>query len=226
MTTVAYCAYCGVAQKTAANFCHSCGLRVVTASETTLPAVQQSRTVPALPWAGTTAHQVPANPGLPWAAPPPVAVDQACYHCGQPWGLGRACQFCRQVGGLPRGVLLSSPLRRLGAALLDTLLAIFTLAIGWLVWSLIIYRDGQTPGKQVLGMRCAIPETGRTAGWGRTFCREWLAKGFLFSVLMSVTFGLAVILYFWLLWDKEKQEIWDKIVGTIVVNDPEKLLRH
>lgn len=225
MTIVAYCAYCGAAQKTAANFCHSCGSRVAAASQAIVSAGRQPPAGPALPWAAP-AQQDPANQVLPWTAPPPVAVDQVCYQCGGNWGLGRACQDCGQVGGLPLGVVLSSPLRRLGAALLDVLLAIFTLLIGWLVWSFIVYKDGQTPGKQILGMRCAILQTGRTAGWGRTFCREWLAKGFLFDVLMSITFGLAIVLYFWLLWDKDKQEIWDKIVDTIVVNDPDKLLRH
>ena len=48
------------------------------------------------------------------------------------------------------------------------------------------------------------------------------------ELLVSLTFGLlfigGVIADCWLLWDKDKQELWDKIAGTVVVNDPEKLL--
>ena len=209
MTTVRRCVNCGADQRAGANFCSACGSHIGTnASEQTLTA------------------DPPADPALAatWAAPAAAPVERRCYSCGRNWGQGRYCQYCRQVDSLPDGIALSSPLRRLGGAFLDTLIAIFTLGIGWLVWSLIVYKDGQTPGKQLLGMRCAILETGRPAGWGRTFCREWLAKGLLFGVLMSITFGLAGILYFWLLWDKDRQEIWDKIVDTIVVNDPDKEL--
>ncbi len=35
-------------------------------------------------------------------------------------------------------------------------------------------------------------------------------------MLSIVTAG---IVNFWLLWDHDTQELWDKIVGTIVVND-------
>ena len=55
------------------------------------------------------------------------------------------------------------------------------------------------------------------------FLRDFIGK-----LLVSLTFGLlfigGVIADCWLLWDKDKQELWDKIAGTVVVNDPEKLL--
>ena len=35
---------------------------------------------------------------------------------------------------------------------------------------------------------------------------------------------LGNIFYFWLLWDSERQELWDKMVDTVVVNDPGDLL--
>jgi uncharacterized RDD family membrane protein YckC len=209
MTTAPWCSNCGAEQKATANFCSMCG--------TFLSATESGDT--------SSVDRAPAlAAALPWTASPVTPVERVCYSCGRSWGAGRCCQYCRQVDDLPDGIRLSSPLKRLAGALLDTVIAIFTLGIGWLVWSLIVYKDGQTPGKQLLGMRCVIFATGRHAGWGRMFCREWLAKGLLFSVLLSLTFGLAGILYLWLLWDKDKQEIWDKIVDTIVVDDPAKEL--
>jgi uncharacterized RDD family membrane protein YckC len=148
----------------------------------------------------------------------------ACPVCGRPFGTGLACQFCGQLEGYQTGVRLSSPGRRLGAYVLDSVLAFFTLGIGWLIWSLFIYGRGQTPGKQLLGMRAVHLRTGGRAGWGRTFLREWIAKGLVFSILVTITFGLGLILYFWLLWDRNNQELWDKVVDTLVVDDPLKQL--
>jgi hypothetical protein len=29
-----------------------------------------------------------------------------------------------------------------------------------------------------------------------------------------------LILELWLIWDRDNQELWDKVVGTVVVDDP------
>ena len=36
--------------------------------------------------------------------------------------------------------------------------------------------------------------------------------------------GREVIADCWLLWDKDKQQLWDKLAGTVVVDDPDKQL--
>jgi uncharacterized RDD family membrane protein YckC len=119
---------------------------------------------------------------------------------------------------LPAGVVLSSPWRRLGGSLLDTLLALVTLFVGWLIWSLIVWNRGQTPAKQLLGMRTIDRRALRSAGWAKMLLRELPCK-FVISLVASLTvFGF--ILYFWLCWDGERQELWDKMAGTLVVNDP------
>ena len=42
----------------------------------------------------------------------------------------------------------ATPLRRLGALLLDGLLCFLTLVVGYIIWWLIVLRRGQTPGKR------------------------------------------------------------------------------
>ena len=143
-----------------------------------------------------------------------------CPNCGRTWGTGRSCQFCRQVDGLPLGVTLASPFKRLGAHLLDAVLVACTLFIGYFIWMLIAYGRGQTPAKQLLGMRYVTLSSGTASGWGRTFTREALAKPIV-ALLGSMTFG---IVYFWLVWDRDNQELWDKLAGTVVVNDPTRQL--
>jgi uncharacterized RDD family membrane protein YckC len=76
-------------------------------------------------------------------------------------------------------------------------------------------QRGQTPAKQVLHMRTVSLRTGTKASWGRVFVREWIAKPVM-GFLAAFTLGIA---YFWLVWDGRNQELWDKMVGTVVVND-------
>lgn len=123
---------------------------------------------------------------------------------------------------LPPGLTLSTAGKRFGAFLLETLLFAVTLGIGWLVWALIVFGRGQTPAKQLLDMRVMHHGEQRAASWGRMFLREIVAKqiiGFVAAVTL-----IGVILYLWLLWDKNRQQVWDKIVDTVVVDDPTGVL--
>jgi len=123
---------------------------------------------------------------------------------------------------LPPSVTLSSPLRRLGAWLLDFILFFVTLVIGWLIWSLIVWARGQSPGKQLLGMRVIREDTHAVVSWGRMALREVICKGII-GLVAGVTL-IGAVLYLWLLWDDENQELWDKMATTIVVDDPQRVL--
>jgi uncharacterized RDD family membrane protein YckC len=123
---------------------------------------------------------------------------------------------------LPPAVKLSSPLRRLSGHLLDIILAVVTLLIGWLIWSLIVWARGQTPGKQLLGMRVIRSDTQAVVGWGRMGLREVICKGVIGLVAGITVIG--TVLYLWLLWDDQNQELWDKMATTLVVDDPQRVL--
>jgi uncharacterized RDD family membrane protein YckC len=114
---------------------------------------------------------------------------------------------------LPAGVSVSSRGKRLLAFLLDSTLLIVTLGLGWIIWSLVICKDGTTPGKQLLGMRIVKTDTGQAASWFYTLLREWLVK----DVISWATLGVG---YIWILWDARRQNLYDKLLSTIVVDDP------
>ncbi len=78
----------------------------------------------------TFQHDAPAATERMVAPRAAVVNAQACPGCGRLWGSGRSCQFCRQVEGLPVGVKLSSPGKRLGAMSLEGVLVLVTL-ISW-----------------------------------------------------------------------------------------------
>jgi uncharacterized RDD family membrane protein YckC len=114
---------------------------------------------------------------------------------------------------LPAGVTLSTPGRRLLCALLDIGLAIVTLVIGYVIWSFFTYGKGQTPGKRLMKMRVVTLTDGMALGFWMTLLREWVIKG----VLASLTFGIS---YLWILWDPKNQALHDKVMSTVVVDDP------
>lgn len=78
---------------------------------------------------------------------------------------------------------LASRGKRLGGLLLDSLflsLSAIMLFLPYLIWLLVVMKDGQTPGKQLLRMRVYATTTNRPATWGhmaiRTILIPWLAS--------------------------------------------------
>ena len=106
------------------------------------------------------------------------------------------------------------------AALLGAALLVLAFAsLGYFIWALILYGSGQSPGKFLMGLRVVRLDQGKAAGFGTMLLREMVAKPVI-NILGWITGG---IVNFWLVWDKDTQELWDKVVGTIVVNDAHKL---
>lgn len=120
--------------------------------------------------------------------------------------------------------------RRVAAFALECALFFVTLFIGWVIWSLVAYGQGQTPDKQMLKMRVVKISDGSTARGWRMFVREIFGKsGFWFAFLVAAPFpGIAAIFMgltcLWMLigWivaarDPTGRTPWDKMLGTVVV---------
>jgi uncharacterized RDD family membrane protein YckC len=145
-------------------------------------------------------------------------APQRCQSCGV--GLvagGVICPNCKQHYYSPRGVVAVTWGTRFAAWLLDLLLIVITLGIGWLIWALIVFANGQTPGKALLGIR-AIKVSGAPSTWGYTFLREFVIKFLVIGVINWLTLGIFwLINYLWPLWDRNLQALHDKMIGTLVV---------
>jgi uncharacterized RDD family membrane protein YckC len=111
---------------------------------------------------------------------------------------------------------------RLGAYALDSVLAFFTLGIGWLIWSLIAWGQGQTPGKQILKIRVRSAETGAVATWGHMAVREFLVP-LTVLIAVSLTYGVALIAWFVIeivfYFTKDSRTLRDLWVKTAVINE-------
>lgn len=106
---------------------------------------------------------------------------------------------------------------RLGAHLLEALLVIVTLVIGWVVWSLIVWGKGTTPAHQILKQAVVDSKTGKTFSWGRMFLREFVIKGLLTGILSAVTFGIYYLVDSLFIIKEGNQTIHDKICSSLVV---------
>jgi uncharacterized RDD family membrane protein YckC len=121
----------------------------------------------------------------------------------------------------PHLLITASPLRRLGGSMLDWLILLGTLGVGWLIWFCCVAPNGQTPGKQILNMY-VLRDDGTRAGGGYTWVREVLLKGG-FYLLSMLTLGLLwLIAAMWCLWDNDRQTLWDKLGTTYIAYAPQK----
>ena len=162
--------------------------------------------------------QAPPPPGF--TAAPPVPAG---YGYGQvPAAAVPQGMYVDQMSGLllPEGTELASVGRRIGAYFLAIPLIIVTLGIGYIIWGLIAWGNGQTPALQVLGMRCWRPETNRVAGFWYMALREIpgrIIDGLLSFITLITSFVLMVT-------GRERKALHDWIAGTVVLHDPNKTL--
>ena len=111
---------------------------------------------------------------------------------------------------------LTSKGKRFGAFLLEVVLVIVTLFIGWLIWWVLLWKKGQTPSKSILKMRVLKADTGRCATTGEMAMRELVGKWLLGFIPLWGLVDPAFVLF-----DERYQALHDKIAGTIVVEDPD-----
>jgi uncharacterized RDD family membrane protein YckC len=115
------------------------------------------------------------------------------------------------------GALASADSQGLGTALVVIGVILLVVAYAWAIWrqikNIIIDqgRTGYTYGKRKVGIRVIREQDGQMMGIGSAVAR-WLLHGILNSCLF--------LDYLWPLWDSKNQTLTDKVLGTVVVNQP------
>ena len=173
--------------------------------------------------AGYGAPQGYQQPGYQQQGYPQPGYQQQGYPqqgYGLPAAPGGSGFFAVQT---PQGVVtvqLSSPGKRLGAALLDGVLAIVTLGIGYLIWALIIWSKGQSPAKQILKMKVVDSTTHQVATWGKMAFREIVIRGIVIGLISAITFYIGYIVAACMIFNKDRdyQTGWDRMASTVVVD--------
>ena len=88
------------------------------------------------------------------------------------------------------------------------LLLSFALFAGYIIWALILFAQGTTPGKRILKM-WVVKENGKNANFLTMLIREWIGK--------PISGLFFMIGYLWILFDQNNQGWHDKLVSTYVV---------
>jgi len=115
------------------------------------------------------------------------------------------------------GEPLATPAVRLGGYLLEFLLLVVTLVIGWIIWSLIVWSKGTTPGHQVLRLYIVDEKTGKTATWGHMALREFVMKGIVGSVASTLSFGIYFVVDSLFIVRPDRRTLHDLMSSTQVV---------
>ena len=112
---------------------------------------------------------------------------------------------------------LTEKSRRFIAMLLEAVLVIVTLVIGWLIWSVILWQKGQSPAKSIMKMRVIKLDQGRAANIGEMALRELVGKWLLSIIPFWYIINGVVLLV-----DKDQSQcLWDKLAGSTVIDDPD-----
>ncbi len=160
-----------------------------------------------------SANRYTPGPHEGYAHPPhalvPYASGQAVptQYSGGSWALP------------PQHRPLATPGARLGALLLDGVLAVVTLGVGWLIWSLVVWDRGTTPAKSLLKQRVVDARTGATASWGHMAVRQVVVGGLLAYVLNVVTFMVYFLVDSLMVLSSGHRRLTDRIARTLVVQD-------
>lgn len=131
-------------------------------------------------------------------------------------------RFDPHLDALPDGVSLASPWRRLAAVLLEVLLLAVTAIVGWIVWAIVVARRGQSPAKQLLGLRVIRPGHRRPAGLVWMVLVRGLVGAWAAVIGIVVTLGALFLLPFW---DRYNRTAIDLMSDCWVVVDPRDAYR-
>jgi uncharacterized RDD family membrane protein YckC len=112
---------------------------------------------------------------------------------------------------------LASPGARFGSYLMEYLLLFVTLGVGWLIWSLIVWDKGTTPGHQVLKQTIVDEKTHEPFSWGRMALRELIFKGLIGAVLAAISFGIFFIVDSLFVTRDDRRTIHDRMAGSVVI---------
>ena len=127
------------------------------------------------------------------------------------------------VDSIRLGLPFATPLHRFGSAILEAVLAVVTLGIGWFIWWLILIGRGQTPARQILGLRIVDIKTMQPVSSSQVFLRGFVVYFLAFSALASalslLLFGagwIFTLVSALLVFRASHQTLWDQMTGTTV----------
>lgn len=149
-------------------------------------------------------------------------TGQTCRRCTTSGQIGLFCENCRlfladETGTVER---VTFTRRFFGSSLLESVLFLLTLVIGWIIWFAFAASDAQSPAKKIVGVYVIDTKTGKAVTAGSMWLRDVVLKIIVINGI--VPFG-GLIDGLFVLFDKDRQSLHDKAVSTLVVYAPQGL---
>lgn len=151
-----------------------------------------------------------------------VAAGIQCPHCGVPGQVSAFCRVCGLLLSDDTGTVerVTYTRRFFGTWLLEGVLFLVTLIVGWYIWLAFTARTSQTPAKRLLDVYVIDTDTGAPVGAGRIWIREVLVKQLLLALVNAVVGVAGLIDALWVFFDENRQTLHDKVASTYVVYAP------
>jgi len=118
---------------------------------------------------------------------------------------------------------VATPGKRFLAWALNWLIAAFSFGIVWLIWWIIIFKKGLTPGRQIMKLKVIDIRSLEEVSLKRVFIRGtilyFLLFNFICSILGSIFFGLGFLfltISSTLMFGKSRQALWDLLTNTTI----------
>lgn len=148
-----------------------------------------------------------------------------CPHCGATAQESLFCRNCSRYIPDSTGKLEKVTFNRRfwGDSLLESLLFVVTLGVGWLIWLYFTAQKSQTPAKSLLNVYTLDAESGQPVSAGRIWVRDVVVEVLLIG-FVNVFVGIAGLVdAAFVLFDKNRRSVHDHVMNTIVVYAPSGL---
>ncbi len=151
-----------------------------------------------------------------------ITGTMECPHCHSAVTPARFCRVCRRLVADPTGTveMVTFNRRFWGDSLLEAVLFIVTLVIGWFIWLIFTARTGQTPAKRLLNVYILDTDTGAVATAGKVWFRDVLIKLILIPIANAIVGVAGLVDAVWVLFDRDRQALYDKMASSVVVYAP------
>jgi|TARA_B100001540_G_scaffold194704_1_gene171526 hypothetical protein len=110
---------------------------------------------------------------------------------------------------------------RFGSWLLERVLMIVTLGIGWIIWAITLRGTGQTPAKKMMNLTIWDLETNAPMTLERMIIMRGLAGGLVAGFALPLTLYVLAFMPFW---DKNNRDLHDKVSRSSVIATPGQVL--
>ncbi len=117
-------------------------------------------------------------------------------------------------------VPLATPGKRFGGYLLEVVLMVITLFIGWLIWLFFEWGNGRTPAKRLLNMKYVDADSGRVCDFGKSAVRDFVFRYLVAGLISAITLYIGFLVMAFMVFDRDKnyQAGWDRMAHTVVVD--------